>query len=88
MLKTSSENLIGCKSVHLDELPERCRRKYEKFLRTHDPDQFVPVAYRAKSPTRRLLWHVDFLTPDELPKAVESLRSCRLIYTGAFNEIS
>ena len=84
MLKTASENCIDCKSVHLDELPERCRRKYKKFLRTHDSDEFVPVAFRAKSPTRRLLWHVDFLPADELPKAVKSLQSCRLIYTGAF----
>ena len=71
------------KSMHLDELPERCRRKYESFVRTHDPDEFVPVAYRAKAPSDRLLWYVDFVSPERLPKAIESLQNCRVVYTGA-----
>ncbi len=81
-----SNNGNGYKSIHLDELPERCRRQFKKFLRTPGADKFVPVAYRAKSSSKRLLWYVDFVPPEELPATIKSMLNCCVVYTGALKD--
>jgi hypothetical protein len=73
--------------IHIDELPVRCRKEYREFFRSHDPDKFIPVVYRAKSKSNRLLWYINFVPHNELSTAFESLRNCRKIYTGPLKDV-
>jgi hypothetical protein len=78
---------MAARMIHIDELPVRCRKEYEDFFRSHDPDKFIPVAYRAKSKSNRLLWYIDFVPHNQISAAFELLQGCRKIYTGPLKDV-
>ena len=62
-------------TIHIDELPERCRRDIRVYLKHHNPDNWMILARKEKSMRGYPVWQVSFLKNEDIEQFIKRQHS-------------